>query len=101
MLRAPQAETPTVSSPPRYVGSMVSDVHRTILYGGIYLYPADSKSKARAGTEERSALTTSHPTTVDYKSSTLSPPNVTILFSSWTRGSNGNHISSHTYPIQS
>lgn len=25
----------------RYVGSMVSDVHRTILYGGIYLYPAD------------------------------------------------------------
>jgi len=29
----------------RYVGSMVSDVHRTILYGGIYLYPADKKSK--------------------------------------------------------
>mmetsp|Transcript_103516 Transcript_103516/g.183895 ORF Transcript_103516/g.183895 Transcript_103516/m.183895 type:complete len:360 (-) Transcript_103516:95-1174(-) len=29
----------------RYVGSMVSDVHRTLLYGGIYLYPADSKSK--------------------------------------------------------
>jgi len=29
---------------------MVSDVHRTILYGGIYLYPADSKSKARADT---------------------------------------------------
>ena len=28
----------------RYVGSMVSDVHRTILYGGIFLYPADSKS---------------------------------------------------------
>merc|ERR1719478_1578272 len=28
----------------RYVGSMVSDVHRTILYGGIYLYPADKKS---------------------------------------------------------
>ena len=25
----------------RYVGSMVSDVHRTILYGGIFLYPAD------------------------------------------------------------
>jgi fructose-1,6-bisphosphatase I len=25
----------------RYVGSMVADVHRTILYGGIYLYPAD------------------------------------------------------------
>eukprot|EP00434_Breviolum_minutum_P005006 symbB.v1.2.004418.t1/scaffold237.1/size257402/8 len=29
----------------RYVGSMVSDVHRTILYGGIYLYPADAKSR--------------------------------------------------------
>ena len=26
----------------RYVGSMVSDVHRTLLYGGIYLYPADA-----------------------------------------------------------
>lgn len=29
----------------RYVGSMVADVHRTLLYGGIFLYPADSKSK--------------------------------------------------------
>ena len=28
----------------RYVGSMVSDVHRTILYGGIFVYPADKKS---------------------------------------------------------
>lgn len=28
----------------RYVGSMVSDVHRTLLYGGIFLYPADRKS---------------------------------------------------------
>lgn len=27
----------------RYVGSMVADVHRTLLYGGIYLYPADVK----------------------------------------------------------
>lgn len=27
----------------RYVGSMVSDVHRTLLYGGIFLYPADAK----------------------------------------------------------
>lgn len=25
----------------RYVGSMVADIHRTLLYGGIYLYPAD------------------------------------------------------------
>ena len=29
----------------RYVGSMVSDIHRTILYGGIYLYPGSEKSK--------------------------------------------------------
>jgi fructose-1,6-bisphosphatase I len=29
----------------RYVGSMVADIHRTILYGGIYLYPADAKNK--------------------------------------------------------
>mmetsp|Transcript_8905 Transcript_8905/g.20597 ORF Transcript_8905/g.20597 Transcript_8905/m.20597 type:complete len:326 (-) Transcript_8905:93-1070(-) len=28
----------------RYVGSMVADIHRTILYGGIYMYPADKKS---------------------------------------------------------
>lgn len=28
----------------RYVGSMVADIHRTILYGGIYLYPADVKT---------------------------------------------------------
>ncbi|XP_042464527.1 fructose-1,6-bisphosphatase, cytosolic isoform X1 [Zingiber officinale] len=28
----------------RYVGSMVADVHRTLLYGGIFLYPSDKKS---------------------------------------------------------
>ena len=28
----------------RYVGSMVSDVHRTILYGGCFIYPADKTS---------------------------------------------------------
>lgn len=27
----------------RYVGSMVSDVHRTILCGGIFMYPADKR----------------------------------------------------------
>ncbi|KAG4153206.1 hypothetical protein ERO13_D04G170800v2 [Gossypium hirsutum] len=38
---------PTDGSPPkslRYIGSMVADVHRTLLYGGIFLYPADKKS---------------------------------------------------------
>jgi len=28
----------------RYIGSMVADVHRTIVYGGIFAYPAHSKS---------------------------------------------------------
>lgn len=28
----------------RYVGSMVADVHRTIKYGGIFIYPATSSS---------------------------------------------------------
>ena len=28
----------------RYVGSMVADVHRTLVYGGIFLYPANEKS---------------------------------------------------------
>jgi len=29
----------------RYIGSMVGDVHRTLLYGGIFAYPADKKNK--------------------------------------------------------
>ena len=28
----------------RYIGSMVADVHRTLLYGGIFCYPGDKKS---------------------------------------------------------
>lgn len=28
----------------RYIGSMVADVHRTLLYGGLFSYPSDSKS---------------------------------------------------------
>ncbi len=27
----------------RYIGSLVADVHRTLLYGGMYCYPGDSK----------------------------------------------------------
>jgi len=30
----------------RYIGSMVADVHRTLLYGGIFMYPGDSKNKS-------------------------------------------------------
>lgn len=29
----------------RYIGSMVCDVHRTLLYGGTFMYPADKKTK--------------------------------------------------------
>eukprot|EP01023_Acetabularia_acetabulum_P035589 TRINITY_DN3358_c0_g1_i9.p1 TRINITY_DN3358_c0_g1~~TRINITY_DN3358_c0_g1_i9.p1 ORF type:complete len:472 (-),score=53.53 TRINITY_DN3358_c0_g1_i9:1938-3173(-) len=29
----------------RYIGSMVGDFHRTLLYGGIYGYPSDRKNK--------------------------------------------------------
>lgn len=28
----------------RYIGSMVADVHRTLFYGGVFIYPADKKS---------------------------------------------------------
>lgn len=30
----------------RYIGSMVSDVHRTLIKGGIFAYPADSSNKS-------------------------------------------------------
>lgn len=29
----------------RYIGSMVGDVHRTLLYGGVFAYPADKKNQ--------------------------------------------------------
>ncbi|XP_042055032.1 fructose-1,6-bisphosphatase, cytosolic-like [Salvia splendens] len=38
----PQDGSPAKSL--RYIGSMVADVHRTLLYGGFFLYPADKKS---------------------------------------------------------
>jgi fructose-1,6-bisphosphatase I len=28
----------------RYIGSMVCDIHRTLVYGGIFMYPADQKN---------------------------------------------------------
>jgi fructose-1,6-bisphosphatase I len=28
----------------RYIGSLVGDIHRTLLYGGIFMYPADTKN---------------------------------------------------------
>jgi fructose-1,6-bisphosphatase I len=29
----------------RFIGSMVADIHRTLLYGGIFMYPSSSKAK--------------------------------------------------------
>lgn len=34
----------------RYIGSMVADVHRTLKYGGIFMYPATSDApKGKVG----------------------------------------------------
>ncbi|CCE92388.1 fructose 1,6-bisphosphate 1-phosphatase TDEL_0E01450 [Torulaspora delbrueckii] len=41
--RPPQNKKPYSA---RYVGSMVADVHRTFLYGGLFAYPADQKAKS-------------------------------------------------------
>ena len=46
-LRVPDAATGRPYTA-RYVGSLVADVHRTLLEGGIYLYPADHGAEGRA-----------------------------------------------------
>lgn len=38
------AESPVSTS--RYIGSLVADFHRNLLYGGVFIYPPDSKSKS-------------------------------------------------------
>eukprot|EP00435_Cladocopium_sp_Y103_P019554 s252_g4.t1 len=43
-IRAGKGETDTAYSL-RYIGSMVGDIHRTLLYGGIFAYPADNKNQ--------------------------------------------------------
>ncbi len=42
-----KADDPATGRPytSRYIGSLVSDFHRNLLYGGIFLYPADRKNK--------------------------------------------------------
>ena len=40
-LRTPMGNKPVYTQ--RYVGSLVSDFHRTLLYGGVFLYPADTR----------------------------------------------------------
>jgi fructose-1,6-bisphosphatase I len=41
-LKGLDGDGPTFSS--RYIGSMVADLHRTLLYGGLFMYPADAKN---------------------------------------------------------
>merc|ERR1719277_43704 len=43
-LRAGTGETSTQYSL-RYIGSMVGDILRTLLYGGVFAYPADTKNQ--------------------------------------------------------
>lgn len=31
----------------RYIGSLVADFHRTLIYGGLFMYPADSRDPAK------------------------------------------------------
>lgn len=42
MFKCPQDGTEPYGA--RYIGSMVADVHRTLMYGGIFLYPGNVKS---------------------------------------------------------
>jgi fructose-1,6-bisphosphatase I len=42
-LKTPSADNARPYSA-RYVGSAIADLHRTLIYGGIFLYPADTKS---------------------------------------------------------
>ncbi|KAI0244774.1 Fructose-1,6-bisphosphatase [Massospora cicadina] len=44
-IKFPSAESGKKPYSARYIGSMVADVHRTLLYGGVFAYPSDSKSK--------------------------------------------------------
>ena len=42
----------------RYVGAMVADVHRTLLKGGVFLYPPTAKSTASSNASDRPTQTT-------------------------------------------
>ena len=45
-LKKPQEEFKGKPYSARYIGSMVADIHRTLLYGGIFAYPGDKKLKS-------------------------------------------------------
>ncbi|SCV05926.1 LANO_0H18228g1_1 [Lachancea nothofagi CBS 11611] len=43
-LKVPKSELKDKPYSSRYIGSMVADVHRTLLYGGLFAYPSDQKN---------------------------------------------------------
>ena len=43
-LKKPQENIDNKPYSARYIGSMVADIHRTFLYGGLFAYPADTKN---------------------------------------------------------
>lgn len=43
-LKEPQQHIDGKPYSARYIGSMVADIHRTFLYGGLFAYPADAKN---------------------------------------------------------
>ncbi|KAI7833882.1 fructose-1,6-bisphosphatase class 1/Sedoheputulose-1,7-bisphosphatase [Kickxella alabastrina] len=45
-LKFPSPESGLKPYSARYIGSMVADVHRTLLYGGVFAYPSDRKSRS-------------------------------------------------------
>ncbi|KAJ1991611.1 Fructose-1,6-bisphosphatase [Coemansia spiralis] len=45
-LKFPSPESGRKPYSARYIGSMVADVHRTLLYGGVFAYPSDRKSRS-------------------------------------------------------
>ncbi|NDJ53825.1 MAG: class 1 fructose-bisphosphatase [Chloroflexi bacterium] len=46
-LQGKAADNPRKPLSQRYIGSMVADFHRTLLEGGIFMYPADSKDPSK------------------------------------------------------
>lgn len=44
-LKRPPNDHHTKPYSARYIGSMVADVHRTLLYGGLFAYPCDRKNR--------------------------------------------------------
>jgi fructose-1,6-bisphosphatase I len=56
----------------RYIGSMVADAYRTLLYGGIFAYPVDKKSpKGKLRILYECSVSTSNPWLLSFVQDTL------------------------------